>query len=178
MPSGGHARSGPALDPMSGRSDRRGAQQLEALPASGFDGPIPRFPLSPHSILVWRVEDKARWRECDESATAEFRDREGELWASLWRTPQAVAWARRPWMVETVAHFTRVSVICEGHDAKAADRTSMRQLRDDLGLSVAGLRANLWQIAAVEEEPAQPVKRRRAVGSRERFGVIDGGSSA
>ena len=44
MPSGGHARSGPPVDPRSGRSDRRGVE-FDTLPASGFEGPVPDFPL-------------------------------------------------------------------------------------------------------------------------------------
>ena len=41
---GARNRSGPTADPNSGRSDRRG-YSLTALPASGYDGPVPDWPL-------------------------------------------------------------------------------------------------------------------------------------
>jgi hypothetical protein len=71
VPRGGaRNRSGPAADPTSGRSERRG-YKLTALPSEGFDGDVPDFPLPSAS------------------------DRELEVWGILWTTPQACAWSGR-----------------------------------------------------------------------------------
>src|SRR5881394_2153324 len=93
MPKGGaRNRSGPRADPTSGRSDRRG-YSLTALPAQGYDGPVPEFPLPRRSVYYWSVEDKQRVRCFDVEATAHVRERELELWEWAWRTPQACAWS-------------------------------------------------------------------------------------
>ena len=68
---GARSRSGPAPDPLSGRSVRRGLS-LTALPAAGYSGEVPEFPL-PRPLK-----------------------RERDLWAWAWSTPQAVAWAEEP----------------------------------------------------------------------------------
>ena len=44
---------------------------LTALPASGYDGPVPVFPLPPRQVFVWEVEGKHRVRVCDPVASAE-----------------------------------------------------------------------------------------------------------
>ena len=61
---GARNRSGPQADPSSGRSDRRGLK-FTALPASGYDGEVPEWPLPDR--LVWDVyfEDKKRVRELE-----------------------------------------------------------------------------------------------------------------
>ena len=150
MPSGGHARSGPPVDPRSGRSDRRGLS-FESLPASGYDGEVPDFPL-PRQIM-----------------------REKALWAWAWATPQAFAWAREPWRWHTVAMWVRTAALCEARDARSSDKAVLRQLTDDIGLSSAGLKYNGWTIAEKPSEDATP--RLSAVPSaRDRFEVIDGGA--
>lgn len=150
MPSGGHARSGPPADPKSGRSDRRGLS-FETLPAAGYDGEPPVFPL-PRSTA-----------------------RERTLWAWAWKTPQAAAWAREPWRWHTVAMWVRTAALCESRDARTSDKAVLRQLSDDVGLSSAGLRYNGWTIAS--ESLGDAVQSRpRVPSARERFEVIDGGA--
>src|SRR4051812_10706296 len=98
MPKGGaRNRSGPVADPTSGRSDRRGFT-LTALPAEGYVGPVPDFPLPEPS------------------------DRELEVWAAAWRTPQACAWSlpSERWRTRTVAMWVRLTVRCEASDASAS----------------------------------------------------------
>lgn len=150
MPRGGaRNRSGPAPDPTSGRSDRRGFR-LDALPAEGYDGEPPAFPL-PRTTVFWEYfEDKQKVREVDEAATKARRDRELELWAWAWRTPQAAAWAREPWRWQTVAMWVRTSALCESSDATAADKNSLHRFADQIGLTPAGLKENGWKIAADE----------------------------
>ncbi|MDF2915980.1 MAG: hypothetical protein K0S70_197 [Microbacterium sp.] len=126
MASGGaRNRSGPAPDPSSGRSDRRGLS-FTALPAEGFTGPVPDFPLP----------------GCT--------DRELEVWESLWRTPQAAAWATAAWRWQAIGELVRLQVRAEAQDSPATLFERIRQWRADLGLTPAGLKENGWAIAADE----------------------------
>lgn len=139
MASGGaRNRSGPAADPSSGRSDRRGLS-FTALPAEGFTGPVPEFPLP----------------GCT--------DRELEVWESLWRTPQAAAWVVQSWRWLNVADLVRLQVRGEEHDAPVNIATVVRQLRADLGLTPAGLKENGWAIS-VDEVTARREDRDEASG--------------
>lgn len=147
---GARNRSGPAPDPNSGRSERRGFK-LTALPGEGFRGDVPSFPLP------------------------DVTDRELEVWESLWRTPQACAWSMQSWRWLNVADLVRLQVRGEAHDAPVNIATVVRQLRADLGLTPAGLKENGWAIAVDEvaaradekrdDAPAKeaPVRRLRAV---------------
>ena len=149
MPSGGaRSRSGPAPDPLSGRSDRRGLS-LTALPAAGYDGEVPEFPL-PRPVK-----------------------RERDLWAWVWRTPQAHAWSAEPWRWHSVAMWARLSAKCETKDASASDQTARLRMEDNIGLSAAGLKLNGWTIAA---KPTETPERQRTSSARDRFEVIDGGA--
>jgi hypothetical protein len=126
MTSGGaRNRSGPAPDPTSGRSDRRGLT-LTALPSQGYDGEVPDFPLP------------------------EALEREVDLWLSLWRTPQAAAWADAPWRQYTVAQYVRWSVKAEATDASAAVVAAVIRFADQIGLTPAGLKENGWAVAVDE----------------------------
>lgn len=150
---GARNRSGPAADPNSGRSARRGLS-LQALPNEGFQGEIPGFPLMRRAVYRWEYEDKRRYQLLDEDATQAVADREAELWEWAWRTPQAAAWAREPWRWQTVAMWVRTFVICEGDEATAADKGAIHRFADQIGLTPAGLKENGWAIAAADIEPA------------------------
>lgn len=151
MASGGSRnRSGPAVDPRSGRSDARGLKFV-ALPREGFRGDVPDFPLP--------------------DATG----REVEVWGSVWRTPQAAVWAVEPWRWYTVALWVRVSVRVEDPEAPAALLGHVHRFADQIGLTPAGMKENGWALAADEvkerrdEKPAAtsqaaPKRRLRAVG--------------
>ena len=126
MPRGGaRNRSGPPLDPNSGRSDARGVS-LTALPSEGYRGRVPKFPLP------------------------DVTDRESALWRAVWRTPQACAWALQPWRHYTVGQYVRWSVRTEDIEAPATLLTAVIRLADQIGLTPAGLRENGWAIAADE----------------------------
>lgn len=151
MPRGGaRNRSGPPADPMSGRSDRRGFK-LTALPAEGYDGEPPEYPLP--------------------SPT----DRELEVWGQVWRTPQACAWSlpSEAWRVRTVAMWCRLSVRCEDVEAPAALLGQLHRFADQIGLTTAGLAEMGWKVAADEvaakavEKAAPPRK-----SSRDRLRVV------
>lgn len=150
MPRGGaRNRSGPPPDPKSGRSDRRGFR-LDALPAAGFQGEPPAFPLPKIKVFDVYFEDKQRVKEFDSDATDARYDRELELWARAWRTPQAEAWIREPWRWQTVAMYVRTMVVCESGDATAADKNSVHRFADQIGMTPAGLKENGWKIATDE----------------------------
>lgn len=164
MPKGGHARSGPPPDPNSGRSDARGLK-FTALPSSGYAGETPGFPLPPRRIYRWEYEDKRRLQVLDPEATEQVAERERDLWAWVWTTPQACAWAQpsESWRVTAIAMYVRTFVVCEGSDATAADKGSLHRFADDIGMSPAGLRVNGWAITvdelavkAAEKSAAQP----------------------
>ncbi len=126
MPKGGYrARAG---RPASPDSDLQKQRQLayRLLPREGYQGKPPRFPLP--------------------APTA----RERAVWRELWRTPQAAAWAGEPWRWHTVGMYARWLVRAEDPAATAAIATAVRQLADQLGLTVAGLRKNEWRLARDE----------------------------
>lgn len=148
---GARTRSGPAPDPNSGRSDARGIQ-LTALPSAGYKG-------RPPGLNQYLIKPTARHRK---------------IWTQLWSTPQAAAWSLEPWRWPIVADLVKYVERTDHPDCPASYATSVRQLRDDLGLSAAGLKANGWAIATDEvkakrqerttSEPApKPQRRLRSV---------------
>lgn len=153
MTSGGaRNRSGPGKQEGSGRSDRVGFS-LTALPAEGFDGPAPDFPLPDAS------------------------DRELEVWADVWSSPQACAWSMpsESWRISTVALWVRVKVRCEAPDAGAALYAQLHRFADQIGMTTAGLAEMGWKVAVdtVAEkraEKAEPDERPKS--SRDRMKVV------
>ena len=161
---GARNRSGPQSDPQSARSDRRGIK-FTALPAHGFDGDVPEWPL-PNRVVsnVW-FEDGEKVREKDDGETAAVAERERELWAWAWSTPQAWAWSQpsESWRLFTIAMWVRTYVLCESSEASAADKGSLHRFADQIGMTPAGLKENGWAIAqdevgarAAEREPLEP----------------------
>lgn len=144
---GARNRSGPAPDPTSGRSERR-QYKLTALPAAGYDGDVPEYPLPQLDVFVIEFDDEGhRRRVADPDASAGRFEREQELWAWAWSTPQACAWSTAPWRHHTVAMWVRTAALCESPDAKAADKASLHRFGDQIGLTPAGMRENGWAIA-------------------------------
>lgn len=158
MPRGGpRNRSGPPLDPKSGRSEARGIK-LDALPAEGWAGRAP----------VWPLSDQT--------------DREVEVWAELWRTPQAAMWARESWRWPIVAMYARLRIVCEAHDAPASHLAQLHRFADQIGLTPAGLRENGWSIAKDEVGERAAAKaattRKRQPSARDRLKVVNGDGGA
>lgn len=176
---GARNRSGPQADPTSGRSDRRGLS-FTALPAHGFDGDPPAWPLPPRIVWETVVEGGEKFREASQLETAAVAEREAELWSWVWRTPQAWAWAQpsESWRLHTIAMWVRTYVLCESSSATAADKGSLHRFADQIGLTPAGLKENGWaiakdEVAAKAAERAEPrpegdddelAARRRAIG--------------
>lgn len=153
--SGGKRNRNRQPDESSGRSERRG-YSLTALPAEGYEGEAPAFPLP------------------------EPTAREIELWEWAWATPQACAWSMpsESWRVRTVALWVRLSVKCEDPEVGAAHLAQLHRFSDQIGMTTAGLAEMGWKIAVDElaerearqprdeaaEAPAVPPRRMRAVG--------------
>lgn len=129
MPSGGaRALSGPAPDPNSYRSANR---EWVDLPAAGWDGPIPEWPLP------------------DEADSAEWA-----LWNVMWRKPQAKQWAAFGVELQ-VAQYVRTFLESSGPGASGALKTVARQLDNELGVSIAPMLALGWRI--VDSPSVAPV---------------------
>ena len=152
---GARNRSGPQADPNSERSERRGFT-LTTLPASGYDGEVPEFPLP--------------------SASA----REVQVWEQAWRTPQACAWSlpSESWRIGTVALWVRTKVRCEDPEAPASLLGQLHRFADQIGMTTAGLAEMGWKVAVDElaqkaaerVEPQQastPVRRLRAADAQQ-----------
>lgn len=152
---GARNRSGPQPDPMSLRSAARGLE-FTALPATGFDGDAPEFPLPESSA------------------------RELEFWEQLWRTPQACAWAIESWRWPLVAMYVRTFVFAESVDEpNAALLGQVHRLGDQVGLTPAGLKENGWAIARDQVAQKREAKKSevRAPSSRDRMKVVSGDGS-
>lgn len=153
MPKGGaRVNSGPAPDPNALRRDRTSdAAGWTTLPAGGFDGEIPEWPLT--------------------DATG----REAVLWERAWRSPQAAAWARMGWSHD-VAMYVRHLGLAEAGDMKAAGEA--RQWSDRLGLNPAAMLRNRWRVAPDEVAQARasrgPAAPARA-SARDRLKAANGG---
>lgn len=172
MPRGGaRNRSGPPVDPDSGRSDARGIV-LTALPAEGYKGDAPEFPLPKVLVKHWVYEDKKRWQEVDPEATGVFQERELELWEWAWTTPQAAAWSTQLWRLPVVAMWVRTFVVCEGDDATAADKGALHRFADQIGMTPAGLKENGWKIAEDETAKKRQTKAAPRKSARQRMTVV------
>lgn len=122
---GARNRSGPQANPASARSDARDVR-AKRLPVGGYVGDFP--PLA----------------EFLPDAT----EREGQVWAEVWRTPQAAQWILEAWRHRTIAMYVRWSVKAEDPEAKGVIMTAVQRLGDQIGLTPAGLKENGWLIVA------------------------------
>lgn len=152
---GARNRSGPQPDERSRTSERR-SYSLQALPAEGYDGPVPDFPLRKRTI--WNVyyvgsgKDREQVREIDQGPTEAVWEQELELWRWLWTTPQACAWSMpsEHWRLRTIALYVRTVILCEGDEATAADKNSLHRFADQIGMTTAGLAEMGWKVAVDE----------------------------
>ena len=128
----------PKIDPQRGARGR-GPRRL---PAEGRKGRAPRWPLPGNASPA-----------------------ETDLWAELWRTPQATAWDQLGW-TRTVGRYCRVLLAAETLDAQAMSEA--RQLEDRLGLTPKAMRLLLWEISSDEVAEKRETKgvrgRLQAVG--------------
>lgn len=88
---------------------------------------------------------------------------EAELWAQLWKLPQAVEWERAGWTRE-IAQYVRWKGRAEQGDLDASKEA--RQLADRLGLSPLALLRLRWRVTADDEERGARPRRRAVAGGR------------
>lgn len=165
MPRGGaRVNSGPPPDPNALRRDRKEDKQgWTLLPASGREGDAPAWPLA--ALSYDGASDDAAL------AATERQERELDIWARVWATPQAVVWERLGWMLE-VALYVRLVVSAE----RSADTKALAEARmwsDRLGLNPAAMLRNRWKVAADElaerrSTPSGTRSRRSGSSTRER----------
>ena len=151
---GARNRSGPRPDPESFRSEQRG-YTLQTLPAEGYSGPVPAFPLPDPS------------------------DREIAVWEWAWSTPQAAAWAlpSEVWRHRTVALWVRVSVRAEEPEVPASVLAQLHRFADQIGMTTAGLAEMGWRVAVDETAEAREEKSAgvSSGSSRDRMKVVKSG---
>lgn len=123
---------GPAPSPHARRRNAR--PDWRSLPASGFEGDVPVWPLV----------------KCPEGVE--------DLWVELWRSPQASAWSEGGSAhVRLVARYAVILLICEGPAATAALLSECRQLEDRLGLSPMAMKRLQWEIGDLPVDVGVPV---------------------
>jgi hypothetical protein len=119
---------------MPGPAPKRNARRRNirpdwrTLPADGFDGTTPDWPLP----------------ERDDISDA--------LWLELWRTPQADAWNDLGW-TRVVARYAVLVLASERGEANAALLAEIRQLEDRLGLSPMAMKRLQWDVGPRTEAP-------------------------
>lgn len=196
------AGMGPPPKPAGTRRRTNPTVAMTKLPAEGRKGTPPDWPLPPDVRRQAQLERYGEQIE-DLSLDAQGTGREAAaarrklltlqeradvlaaeleaaaeqekiLWASLWSTPQAVAWERLRWTRE-VAQYVRWSVAAELGDMDAAKEA--RQWSDRLGLNPLALLRLRWEIAADEVGEQRTTRTTRATASaRSRRGLkaVDG----
>lgn len=155
------AGMGPPPKPTGQRRRSNATFAMTQLPAEGRTKEAPRYPLPP--VVV----------SDDDGGSEIAREREAELWESLWETPQAVMWERTH-SVLTVARFVRFSVLAETGNVKAA--TEARQLEDRLGLNPQAMLRLRWEVAADEMADQRHERTSRSAQvktARQRLRVVD-----
>lgn len=150
MPSGGaRARSGPAPDPNALRRDRKDDKAWVTLPAEGFQGDVPEFPLEGFTPSEW------------------------SLWKRLWSKPQAFMWDQLQLEFE-VAAYVRAFLESVEPEASAGLKTAVLRMSAELGLSTVGMNALRWKFSVDEvgEKRAAPVKKGPTM--KDRLKVVNG----
>jgi hypothetical protein len=188
---------GPAPKPADQRARRNPTFAMTALPAAGRPGRAPKWPLGADVQLdtqialtkleVKDLDNEVEWCTIarDRAALRRKRDRvlkklreleamrtaasrlEKEIWAALWKTPQATQWEKRQWFRE-VALYAR-------HQAKAEagsldDSKEARAREDRLGLNDMAMLRLRWEI--VDQSAAATGPTRRATKSQSRYGKL------
>jgi hypothetical protein len=180
------AGTGPPPNPGAIRRNPRVG--LVTLPAEGYRGRTPKWPLPDNPRLtatIQTIEDEIEVLEDLEAdgkisrtqqtkltrtrmrlavATAErdaIRDSEKELWRKLWRTPQAAQWATLKWDRE-VALYVRHQAAAE--IGSMEDSREARLRAKALGLTPDGMKSLMWTIAT-DQVGAQRQQRQAATGT-------------
>ena len=150
MTSGGaRARSGPAPDPNALRRDRKDDAAWVTLPAGGYDGLVPAFPL-PAAL-----------------------EAETDLWATLWRKPQAAMWSKLGLEFE-VAAYVRAFLESVEAEASAGLKTAVLRMAAEIGLSLPGMHQMRWKFSEDEVAERREEVRPERQSARDRLKAING----
>ncbi len=108
-------------------------------------------------------------------------ERELDVWAQAWSTPQACAWAMpsEAWRTATVAMWVRVKVRCEDPDVGAALLGQLHRFADQIGMTTAGLAEMGWKVAVDETATRRseaPTPAQESDDPRDRLSVVSGGA--
>lgn len=143
----------PAPRKAEGQRVRRnlGQSSFVELPAEGYQGPIPAWPLGdvqPHEELRW---------------------------VAMWRTAQAAQWVRLH-IEFTVARYVRLVLAVEAETknnvASAQTLNTVCAMEDRLGLSPKALQLLSWKIVEDEVTERRPAASSPAA-SRRRLSAVD-----
>lgn len=148
MTSGGaRARSGPAPDPNALRRDRAGDAAWVTLPAEGYPGDVPEFPL-PGALGA-----------------------ETALWVVLWRKPQAFMWSKMGLEFE-VAAYVRAFLESVEAEASAGLKTAVLRMSAEIGLSLPGMHSLRWKFS--EDEQRRTATATKAPSMKNRLAAVSG----
>lgn len=174
---GARARSGPAPDPNALRRDRKDDAAWVTLPVEGYTGEVPVFPL-PRAVQFARFFEKGKRVDVpDEEETAEVWDAELELWAELWRKPQAVMWKKLGLEFE-VASYVRAFLESVKAEASAGLKTAVLRMSGEIGLSLPGMHQLRWKFSAdelAEKRSGKSDVPTAAASVQARLGAVSGG---
>lgn len=137
---GANLMAGPPPKPDDQRRRRNAVVAMTQLPAEGYKGPIPAWPLG--------------------SVSRDERDR----WNWIWRTPQAAMWIRDG-ITDVVARYVRNCLALESQDviniAGAHLFAEVRQQEDRLGRSPMSMLRMRWEATpdAVDEVRKEDTRR-------------------
>ena len=168
---GARSRSGPPPDPNALRRDRADDAGWVTLPADGFKGEVPEFPLPAISIYDIYWVDKERVKEFDGDATEALHEREVALWADLWRKPQAEMWSQLGLTYE-VAAYVRGYIESTSAESNAGLKTAVLRMAAEIGLSLPGMHGLRWKIATSVGDTTQAPTVRKASSSRARLKAV------
>lgn len=150
MPSGGHARSGPAPDPNALRRDRAGDRDWLTLPSSGFTGVVPDCPLP-------------------NVGTSEVA-----LWNRLWTKPQAFMWSQLGLELQVAAYVRAYLRSVAADDAPVGLIAPVLRMEAELGLSTVGMNALRWKFSADEVGEKRGAPAKKGPTMKDRLKVVDG----
>lgn len=195
---------GPSSNPNAIRRNVRVGPTV--LPAAGFKGRMPTWPLPENPRMVARIrliqedlevleerdldDDLSRTEKTKLTRTRErlaiaeaerdaILDTEKELWKKLWRTPQAHEWARLKWDRD-VAQYVRHKAAAE--IGSLDDSREARQRGHHLGLTPKGMKDLMWTIGTDEMAEKRAEKKREQQDDevsqrrRTRPKAVDGGA--
>ncbi len=184
---------GPAPKPPGTARRRNATVAMVPLPAGGFAGKVPAWPLIDdltlevkRSSLMAKAEtlqdeledsdsiktQKKLQREMDAAMDqVKLIDRqiemqrklEVDLWNDLWRTPQAKMWNDLAWSRD-VAQYVRWKVLAELGNIEAAKEA--RMWSDRLGLNPLAMLRLRWEIEKVDQAVATGNTRRAATTAK------------